>query len=103
MPLTQQVGFFIFDMLLFLTLHGYLTAKHGQTIGKKIVGTKMVDLNGQLVLFGKIYFVRYFIVGLIIQVPLLRQLFVLADCLFIFKKDRRCIHGIMAGTQVVNA
>ena len=100
--LGQQIGFFMFGILLFLALHGYLIAKHGQTIGKKIVGTKMVDLNGQLVPLGKIYFLRYFIVSLIIQMPLLGQLFALTDCLFIFRKDKRCIHDIIAGTQVVD-
>ena len=100
--LGQQAGFFILGNLVFLALHGYLLAKHGQTIGKKVVGTRIVGLDGQHIPFGKMYFVRYFLPSLIAQLPFLGGIFGLVDALFVFRKDKRCIHDLMAGTQVVD-
>ena len=40
---TDSIILGIMGFLFFLVFHGYLLAKHGQTIGKKIVGTRIVS------------------------------------------------------------
>jgi uncharacterized RDD family membrane protein YckC len=86
-----------------LVLNGPLLARSGQTIGKKAVGTKIVDLAGALPPFGKLVGLRYVLPILIGQIPFLGGLFGLADALFIFGPERRCIHDYLAGTRVVEA
>jgi len=46
---------------------------------------------------------RYGSTQLISLVPVLGGLYVIVDVLFIFRDDRRCIHDLIAGTQVVVA
>jgi uncharacterized RDD family membrane protein YckC len=89
---------------IFLMLNGYLLAKYGQTIGKRIVGTRIVDYRtNKLVPLAKIFFWRYFAMGLAGDVPYVGVLIGLADPLFIFYDDKRCIHDLIAGTKVVDA
>lgn len=99
----QQLVMSLMGIGVFLLLNGYLLVKHGQTIGKRIVGTRIVDLQGELCPFTKMYCFRYLIPQLIIQVPFIGQLFALVNACFIFGKAKRCLHDYMAGTQVINA
>jgi uncharacterized RDD family membrane protein YckC len=103
MSIGQGVFFLIFGFVVFLILHGYLLSKHGQTIGKRVMGTRIVDLNGQIVPFAKVFLLRYFVIGVIAQTPIIGNLLGLVNALFIFRKNKRCIHDLMAGTKVVNA
>jgi uncharacterized RDD family membrane protein YckC len=77
-----------------------IVTKHGQTIGKKLVGTRIVRKdtldNGGFVIN---VLWRGLLNGLLSIIPL----YFLADCLFIYRDDRRCIHDILAGTIVVQA
>ncbi|MEJ2647427.1 MAG: RDD family protein, partial [Sedimentisphaerales bacterium] len=74
----------------------------GQTIGKALLSTKIVDLKGNIPNFGKIILLRYFLFGLLAQIPFIGGLFNLADALFIFGPERRCMHDYFAGTVVIN-
>ena len=104
MTVGEQAAFFIVGWVVFLTLNGYLLYKRGQTIGKVVVKTKIVDLNGNLPNFGKILILRYLILGLVAQIPLVGSIINgLVDPLFIFGKERRCLHDYIAGTRVVDA
>ena len=100
--ISEKIYIFIIGWLIFLVIQGYLLFKRGQTIGKALVSTKIVDLNGNIPNFGKIFFLRYFIFGLIGQIPFVGGLFNIADVLFIFGAERRCIHDYLAGTVVIN-
>jgi len=77
-----------------------LVTKRGQTIGKRLVGTRIVRKdtleNGGFVIN---VLWRGFLNGLFCLIPL----YFIADCLFVFRDDRRCIHDILAGTLVVQA
>jgi uncharacterized RDD family membrane protein YckC len=83
-------------------LNWRLLERSGQTIGKKALGMKIVDLSGALPPFGKLVALRYVLPILIAQIPFLGGLFALADALFIFGAERRCIHDYLAGTRVVD-
>jgi uncharacterized RDD family membrane protein YckC len=98
----QRIGLFIFGVILFFVLQGYLLAKHGQTIGKRIVGTRIVSAeDGQIFPLSRIFWLRNLPASLVGQIPTVGQLLVVIDVLFIFRKDKRCIHDLIAGTKVV--
>ncbi len=80
-----------------------LLYRHGQTVGKKIVGIRIVRPDGSRASFPRLLFLRYFVPGLIGAIPLLGLLFSLVNVLFIFGEERRCLHDRIADTIVVNA
>jgi uncharacterized RDD family membrane protein YckC len=82
-------------------LNGYFLSKDGQTIGKRIIGIKIVSIQRENVGLMKIYFLRYLITSIISQIPVIRSFFNLINILFIFGKERRCLHDRIAGTVVV--
>ena len=96
-------------MVMYGVLAGYmlltmvLLAVRSQSIGKIIVGTKIVAANGAPVGLGRSFFLRTVLPGTIQLVPYLGALFSLIDALFIFRADRRCLHDHIAGTIVVTA
>jgi uncharacterized RDD family membrane protein YckC len=110
-PFMQQQAFilrftietFLLGQLVFLILNGYLLLRRGQTIGKLAMSTKIAGMDGNLPNFTKIYVLRYFVIGILRQVPLIGGLITLVDALVIFGKDRRCLHDYIAGTQVIGA
>ncbi|MDZ7868594.1 MAG: RDD family protein [Rheinheimera sp.] len=88
-------------LLVYLALHGYLLHKYGQTIGKAEFGMRIEMLNGQKASLQHIVLWRYLPVILMSFVPVIGQwLTGLLDPLLIFRKDRRCLHDHIAGTQV---
>lgn len=87
--------------IIFMALHGYLLKSKGQTIGKKLVGTAIVDMDGNLPVFSKVVLLRYLPLSLISIIPLVGNFLALADSLFIFRKNKRCVHDLIAGTKVI--
>jgi uncharacterized RDD family membrane protein YckC len=85
----------------FILIQGYFLKKNGQTIGKKIVGIRIVDLDenvpGLWTLLGR----RYAPIFIAQIVPIIGPFLGLVDDLFVFKSDRRCIHDHIAKTKVV--
>ncbi len=93
----------IIGQLVFLAVQGRLLYKYGQTVGKKLMDIKITDLNGNLPTFNSVYGIRYLFMTIAPLVPIIGGLLSMADVLFIFRKDRRCIHDLLAGTKVVAA
>jgi uncharacterized RDD family membrane protein YckC len=94
---------FAIGQVVFLIVQGRLLFKYGQTIGKRYLEIKITDLNGNLPPFGIIYGIRYISMSIFPMIPLLGGLLSLADILCIFRKDRRCVHDLIAGTKVIAA
>ena len=91
-------------ILVYVAINGYLLSKYGQSVGKKIVGIRVVSQEtNQLLSFGKVVGIRYVVVTLISQLPFIGSLFGLIDVLFIFSADKRCLHDMLAGSIVVKA
>ena len=73
--------------------------RNGQTLGKKILGIKVVRRDGAPASLGRIFWLRNVINALIGIVPF----YVLADHVFIFGESRQCLHDKIADTIVVAA
>jgi uncharacterized RDD family membrane protein YckC len=104
-PAEPNVPLIILGIVLVLALAIYqlvMLATRGQSIGKRIVGIRIVTHPDGANPGGvKTILMRGFIPGIISNIPLLGFLFSITNICFIFREDRRCIHDLIAGTQVV--
>jgi len=92
----------VIGWLIFLLLHGYLLYNKGQTIGKALVKTRIIDRPGNIPNIGRVLGLRYFALSLLTAIPVVGGCVGLADVIYIFGEERRCIHDYLADTWVVN-
>jgi uncharacterized RDD family membrane protein YckC len=86
----------IYQLMLYL--------RTGQTIGKKLMGVRVVKFSdGTIPGFGGLVGLREIVPAVIGMVPLLGGIFSIVDACFIFRGDQRCIHDLMANTKVIRA
>ncbi len=83
--------------------NGVLLARHGQTIGKKASGIRIVRTDDSDASFSRLFFMRMILTWVIGSVPFIGPVFSLVNVLFIFRDDRRCIHDLICDTKVVVA
>jgi uncharacterized RDD family membrane protein YckC len=103
-PIMDTVIYGLFGLVVYLALNGYWLSKDGQTIGKKVVGTRIVSVEtNEIIPLWKIFCVRYLPLAVCANIPLAGQFIAIVDSLFVFRKDKRCIHDLIAGTKVVKA
>ncbi|MGR5361786.1 RDD family protein [Vibrio mediterranei] len=88
----------LYFAMCYLVLNGYLLHKYGQTIGKNVFEISIVGIDNQRMGFKEIVFKRWCPTLLMALVPLLP----LIDILFIFRKDRRCLHDLIAKSKVID-
>jgi uncharacterized RDD family membrane protein YckC len=98
----MAVGVSALAFAAFVAMHGYWLVKHGQTIGKRIVGIRIVNVSdGRVPKVATLLGTRYGLMWLVSLVPGIGTFVALVDDLFIFRSDRRCLHDLIAGTKVV--
>jgi len=90
-------------LLAVLGVNIYFVVKNRQTIGKKLVGIKVVRSDGSRVSIARLFWLRNFVSSLPGGIPLVGSLYSLTRYLFIFGEQRRCIHDYIADTIVVKA
>ena len=79
----------------------WLTTR-GQTIGKRILGIRIVrHADGSKAGFLHAVVYRGILPGIIANIPYLGPLFCLVDICFIFSEERRCLHDLLASTKVI--
>ena len=76
-------------------------ASTGQSIGKKVMKTQVVNLDGSQASAKTIALKRYAIMSLIGNVPVAGGLVSLIGVLLIFRRVRNCLHDDIAKTRVV--
>jgi len=102
--LLEGIAWTVAGTVVWLVVNGYTLAKRGQTLGKMLLGVRIVSVSDDSILpVWKVFFVRYLPVTLVSQIPLLGFFAVIINALFIFRADRRCVHDLMAGSRVVKA
>lgn len=89
--------------VILLAITAYLVHKNGQTIGKKIVGIKVVRSDFSRASLGRIFWLRNVVNGIPSAIPFVGNLYVFADHLFIFGERRQCVHDKIADTVVIDA
>ncbi len=82
---------------------GVLVYRYGQTIGKRVMGIRVVRTDGTRVAFGRVIFLRWLPTALLGMIPLLGYVVSLLDVLLIFRENRLCVHDNIADTKVVTA
>lgn len=102
-PFTLVMLWAVIGFVAFIVLQAYPLNQNGQTWGKKLLGIKIVDLDGNKPPLGKLLALRYLPVQMVVNVPMIGPLAGLVNVLFIFRDDRRCVHDLIAGTRVVQA
>ncbi|UTW46146.1 RDD family protein [bacterium SCSIO 12696] len=97
-----QLAVFFCAIIVWLTFNGYLLKNHGQSIGKKIVGIQIVDVDSNKVpSLTTTAGIRYILIQSSSLIPIIGSIFIWIDILFIFRKDQRCVHDLVAKTKVV--
>ena len=96
-----MAGSMVISILLFLLIQGYLLATTGQTIGKKLLGLRIVRSNGERGDAGRVIGLRYVLIWVIAAIPVVGWIFALADVLMIFRDSRKCLHDNIADTIVI--
>jgi uncharacterized RDD family membrane protein YckC len=106
-----QAGSFVVGLLvlaagalIMLVIQVVMLSTRGQTIGKRLLGIRVVrhpDCSQAGFVHG--WLLRNFVPGIIRALPWVGLIFFVVDACFIFRDDRRCIHDFIAGTQVVKA
>jgi uncharacterized RDD family membrane protein YckC len=104
----------VVGMIAWIVWQIVLLYKYGQTVGKKVMGIRVVRMDGSRVTFARFFFLRGLATGIIgavigavidaiLHVKWGSNVFSLVDALVIFGAASRCIHDYIADTQVVTA
>lgn len=98
------IGLLAAGLLGFIAYQIWLLTTQGQTLGKKLMGLRIVKTsdmsNGGFVTN---VLLRTIASAAVTLVPIFGTLFALTNPLFIFRDDRRCLHDHIAGTCVIKA
>jgi uncharacterized RDD family membrane protein YckC len=79
----------------------FLLYQSGQTIGKKLLGIKILRTDGSRCSLPRIIFMRSMLIGILGGIPFIGPLISLTDVLLIFRDNRLCLHDQIADTIVV--
>ncbi len=87
-----------------------LVARRGQTIGKKVLGIRMITSAGDIPSVWRVFFLRWLpfvvvaaVVEYMVKVRGVGNLVYVVDALLIFQPNRRCLHDLLADTHVIKA
>ena len=87
----------------------YLLSTRGQTLGKRVMGIRIVDLEGKPAGFFSALLLRSWVFSSVVSaaasftsvlIPFAGLVLFLLDYVPLFGEDRRCLHDYLAGTQV---
>lgn len=100
-PVFMLGGFLVLVLLFFgvLAYNYYLLSLEGQTLGKKMIGIRVVNYHdGDNPGFVQAVLLRSFVTFLLANfIPF----FSMIDACFIFGDERRCVHDLIANTTVI--
>lgn len=90
-------------MFVAFCIQSYLITTQAQSLGKLLLGMRIVTSTGEPVSFIDGVLKRELLVGLFGCIPCVGVLVGLADALAIFRENNRCLHDEVADTYVVDA
>jgi uncharacterized RDD family membrane protein YckC len=87
-----------------------LLVRNGQTIGKKVLGIRMIISSGETPSIWRVFFLRWLpfavaagVVEYALKVRGLGNIIYVLDAVLIFQPTRRCLHDLIADTHVIKA
>ena len=89
-------------VVIFIVIN-WVFLQNGQTVGKRLLGIKIVRKDGSPIAATRIITHRFLPVQVAALVPVIGPFLVLVDCLLIFRKDKNTLHDDIAGTKVIQA
>lgn len=92
----------IAGIMAFLLINIKFLLSDGQTIGKKLVSTRIVTNSNQKA-SGMTLLKRYGFYWVTALIPVIGGFLSIVNILFIFGKTKRCLHDYVGGTKVVKA
>jgi uncharacterized RDD family membrane protein YckC len=102
LSISKDIAWAVVGIFLYLAVNGYWLVKSAQTVGKKLLGLQVVNFSdGVPTPASKIVLARVLPVTIAAHVPRIGLVLALLDPFFIFGKNRRCLHDLVAGTKVV--
>jgi uncharacterized RDD family membrane protein YckC len=100
-----SIGFILMNaivgLVIYLLINGYFLAKDGQSVGKKVLGIKIVRTDGSKADFARIVLRRLLPVQVVSNIPMIGPLLALVDVLLIFRASKKCVHDDIADTVVI--
>lgn len=104
LPLSIALPVTAANIAVFLLLNGHGLHTRGQTLGKRLVGIRIVDAaTGGVPPLARLVLLRYGSFWLLNALPGIRTLAFPLDFGFMLRRDRRALHDLVGGTQVVEA
>jgi uncharacterized RDD family membrane protein YckC len=82
----------MFGIAMFMVVNGWLLMDRGQTVGKAMLGVRIVRRDGSKASALRILGLRYGLSSALNMLPFVGGLYALIDCLLIFRQSRRCLH-----------
>lgn len=89
-----------FSVLVLSIVQWNLIATSGQTLGKKLLGVRIIRLGGKTPGFFQGVVLRNWIASLLYAIPFM---FLISVVLIVFTESKRGLHDYIAGTRVVHA
>lgn len=102
-PLSMQLLVAFLGISFYAAINWKLLEAKGQSIGKRALNIRIVYLDGTQASRKDILVKRYCPYVLFSYIPFVGAFVSLANVLFIFGKQRRCLHDRLAGTKVVKS
>lgn len=100
--LTTSILSMLWSIIMFVLLNGFLIKEYGQTIGKWVCNIYIAENPTKTKSnFSNIFFKRYLPLLIIVGINYIGVILLLIDFLFVFRDDKRCIHDLIANTQVL--
>lgn len=87
----------------YMVLQSVLITRTGQSLGKRMVKTRIVLQDGRLPGFWRGVVLRSWLTASLGFIPLFGSVIGLIDLFMVFRTDRRMLHDHIAGTSVIQA
>lgn len=91
-------------MALFLAIN-FRFLKTGQTIGKLVIGTRIVAEDGSLIPIDQLIVKRYLTIwgaSVVLSIIPYIGIIMIVDPLMIFRENHKCLHDELAGSKVIS-
>ncbi len=100
-PLMSAIVVGVISITSFFAVNGKLLKENGQTVGKRINNIKIVNLDDSLPDFKELIIKRYIPFFGFPYIPFIGGIVNLVNVCWIFGKESRCLHDVIANTKVI--